>query len=530
MFRFLPVPALVLWCSASLPLAAAPRPASEDPARSTNIALGAHVRSSHPVENGMSPDSLTDGRPYSLVHPHDGDLGAAFFYEIDLGAIHTFDHISLRQRNDEWDIDRFSRVLIQIYESEPHSDLMPAWTALDRADGSHPEVAGVDVLRATDGDGAFRGRYLRISSDSRVPRSPQLAEVEVYEVRTPELVSLSADGAALAPRVPISIAPGTHRLQLGMSIAQPGRPSEQVFRWRLVGYRDEWQPSPNLTVDTPCPPPGAYTLEAQAAHSDGTWDATTYRLSLAVQTPFIETPAFRWLVAGGALGLGVLLTRYFARRHIAVLEARSALAEERTRIARDMHDEVGARLAQLAILQDLFSSDFPLPDAAQASIRQLSRIARQAVASLDEVVWTVDPQNDKLSSTAEYLAQYATSYLAPLKVACRIAAPIDWLDVEIGAQTRHHLILAFKEALQNAVKHARATEVTLTLRHEPRQFVVQLADNGCGLAPGTLPEPGSGHDGLRNMVSRLDCVGGTCTFQSPTTGGTTVELIVPLPR
>jgi len=234
-----------------------------------------------------------------------------------------------------------------------------------------------------------------------------------------------------------------------------------------------------------------------------------------------------WLVGAAALLLGVQLSRSISRRRIAALEAQTALAEERSRIARDMHDEVGARLAQLAVLQDVFAREHPMPKSAQESVRQLASVARQAVASLDEVVWMVDPQNDTLASTAEHLAQYATDYLAPLKISCRLEAPIEWPKLEIRAQVRHELILAFKEALQNVVKHAAATRVTLTLRHEDGQFLVRLTDNGRGMVH--LDPSAAGHDGLRNMSARLGSIDGTCEIQSSTTGGTTVELRVPLP-
>jgi signal transduction histidine kinase len=493
----------------------------------TNVAFEARVTASHEVEVGMSPGALTDGRAYSLVHPRDPSLGKAFHYLIDLGKTHALDHISLRQRNDRWDINRFSRLCVELFDSDPDSGANPVWTAIDRADGSYPEAAEVDVLRAASGSGEFRGRYVRLSSDSPVPKSPQLAEVEVYETRTPRMVAARADGRDLAKELPLSVPPKTRRLQLKLEIPQPGAPDEQVYRWRLQGHHDEWQPARSLDLDTPCPPAGDYRFEAQAAHSDGTWDATTLGFSVKVRPPFTQTPAFRWLVGAAALLLGVQLSRSISRRRIAALEAQTALAEERSRIARDMHDEVGARLAQLAVLQDVFAREHPMPKSAQESVRQLASVARQAVASLDEVVWMVDPQNDTLASTAEHLAQYATDYLAPLKISCRLEAPIEWPKLEIRAQVRHELILAFKEALQNVIKHAAATRVTLTLRHEAGQFLVRLTDNGRGMVH--LDPSAAGHDGLRNMSARLGSIDGTCEIQSSTTGGTTVELRVPLP-
>jgi hypothetical protein len=400
----------------------------------TNVAFGARVTASHEVEVGMSPDALTDGRAYSLVHPRDPSLGQSFHYLIDLGRTHALDHISLRQRNDRWDINRFSRLRVELFDDHPDSGINPLWTAIDRADGSYPEAAEVDLLRAASGTGEFRGRYLRLSSDSPVPKSPQLAEVEVYETRTPLVITARADGRQLAKELPLSVPPKTRRLQLTLKIPQPGAPEEHLYRWRLQGHHDEWQPAHSLELDTPCPPAGDYRFEAQAAHSDGTWDATLLGFSVKVRPPFTQTLAFRWLVGGLALLIGVQLSRSISQRRIAVLEAQTALAEERSRIARDMHDEVGARLAQLAVLQDIFACEHPMPESARESVRQLASVARQAVASLDEVVWMVDPQNDTLASTAEHLAQYATDYLAPLKISCRLEAPIEWPKLEIRAQ------------------------------------------------------------------------------------------------
>jgi signal transduction histidine kinase len=492
----------------------------------TNVALGAPVRASHSVEGSMSPDALTDGRPATLVHPQDSNLGAAFYYEIDLGTVRAVDHLSLRQRNDGWDNDRFSHLIIQLYDREPGPDVVPMWKANHRADGSYPAAGEVDVLRSRDGEGSFRGRYLRISSDNPIPKSPQLAEVEAYEIRTPELVSFCADDRCLT-ETPLTVPPRTRGLLITVRIPQDGTPPGYVFRWRLVGYRNEWQPTYDFAFDTPCPPAGSYIFEAQAAHSDGTWDATILTFPVNVHAPFTQTLVFRWLMAASALLFGVLLTRSLTRRRIALLEARSALAEERTRIARDMHDEVGARLAQLALSQDIFAQEYALPEAARESLRQLSRTARQVVASMDEVVWTVDPQNDTLASTAEFLAQYSTTYLAPLKIRCRLVAPIDWPAIDVGAQVRHELILAFKEALQNVVKHAQATEVVLTMACQPQQFLVSLADNGRGLAH---QNHGTGHDGLRNIAARIAKTGGVASVKNQPAGGTVVEIRIPLAR
>jgi len=209
------------------------------------------------------------------------------------------------------------------------------------------------------------------------------------------------------------------------------------------------------------------------------------------------------------------------------LESKSTLADERARIARDMHDEVGSRLAQLAILHDLFAREHPMPEDAQRNLQQLANTARQAIASLDEVVWTVNPRNDVLPCLAEYLAKCAGTYLAPLEIAFHLDAPLDWPHIEIHAQTRHELVLACREALQNVVKHSGASAVTLTLRYEDSHFVLCLSDNGRG-----LPDlaGGPGHNGILNMKTRMEALGGTCNIRRRTEGGTEVRMSVPLPH
>jgi signal transduction histidine kinase len=483
------------------------------------------VETSHPVEKGLSAQNLTDGRPYTLVHPRERTLGADFSYLIDLGRVWALDHISLRQRNDSWDINRFSRVHVQIYQTKPAAGAAAEWSGIDRADGTFPEVAAVDVLRAEDGRGKFQGRYVRISSDSPVPCSPQLAEVEVYARRTPVWLAVRADGKPLPRQDNLEIPARFERLTFDLNIPQPGLPPDQVLRWRLLGQRQDWQMTRDFTVDFPVPPTGSYTLEIQAAHSDGMWDATMLRVPLRRLPPFTDTAWFRAAVSVGALLVGAAAMTSYSRRRIAILEAKSALADERTRIARDMHDDVGARLAQLAVLHDIFVRQYPQVPEAQQSLEEMGQVARQVVASLDEVVWTVDPQNDTLTSTAEYLAQYALSYLSPLHIGCRLQAPIDWPKVEIHAHVRHELILAFKEALQNVVKHSGATEVILTMRHERARFVMELADNGCGLSAGAS---GPGHDGLINMAARLQSAGGSSGAANRSPSGTIVTLQIPL--
>jgi signal transduction histidine kinase len=499
---------------------------------STNVALGAPVKASHPLYQTMTPVqvmtpmALTDGLPSTFAHPRQPDIGSRFFFEIDLGSVHDIDHISLWGRNDVLGFEkRLSRLHVRLHEEDPSQGAEPVWQGIDRADGSHPQRGEVDILRAADGKGRFRGRYLRLSTDSEEPLSPQLAEVEVYAARPMVMAGLRADGREIEVAKTTVIPPGTRRLSMEMGFENIDLPPESGFRWRLPGVQDDWRVSRGRLLEMTCPPAGNHLFEAQAAHSDGMWDAMLLSQKLTVRKPFTDTAGFYWLLACATLSTGVLITWVVSRRRIVALEAQTALAAERTRIARDMHDEVGARLSQLSFLLKAFQNNTKLPENAKQDVRQLSETATQALGSLDEVVWTVNPKNDTLESLARFIGQYAVRYLEPLSIGCRIGSPPAWPHLEVSAQTRHHIVMSVKEALQNVIKHSNATQVNIGLALADGSFVVRIADNGCGLGENTRE---TGRSGLANMESRLKSIGGSFSLRRSQEGGTEVELTVPI--
>jgi signal transduction histidine kinase len=500
---------------------------------STNVALGAPVTATHPLHetkylpNGtMMAGTLTDGWPSTLAHPAKGVPTKDFYFEIDLGQQRNLDHLGLRQRGDHYNLERFAKMRIQLYDQDPQSGASPTWETINRPDGSFPPQGEVDVLRASDGQGAFHGRYLRISSENPDPQSPMLAEAEVYETRTPELVAVFTDGQLLTTDSDLRIPPGVQHLGFQFKIPQTGQPYDRLFRWRSSAGNQDWQTSNTLLLEIPCPPAGEFQLELQAAHSDGTWDASVLKIPFTVNARFTQTPAFLWLIGSITLLAGALSSRYFARLKIKRLEAQTELEAERSRIARNMHDDVGARLAQLTVLQDVFTLEHELPPAAQTDLNALTGYTREAMSALDEAVWTVNPRNDTLPALVAYLIQNIDSYLSPLGITYRIDSPNEWPQIPLQAGTRHEVALAFKEALQNIVKHAEASEVTVTLRYVDAQFIVRVADNGRGFSDESAGGPGQ--DGLINMRQRLKSIRGSCHWLTNENGGTTVEMKLPI--
>ena len=498
----------------------------------TNIALHRPVKASHTLfvlESGESQQAgaLTDGLPATIAHPDEPGLGANFYFEVDLGRVAALDHIGLRNRGD-FGIDRFSRVRVRLYENDPSGGAVPAWEGMDRADGSHPELGAVDTIRADLGTGEFRGQYLRLSSDSPVPLSPQLAEVEVYESRTPDVVSVLADGREVPVTDRLDLPPGVRRLALRLRIPQEGMPPGVAFRWRLLGELDAWQESRLMSIDMACPVPGKSVFEAQALHSDGQWDATIYRLPIHTGRFFWKTPLFQWSAGIGivllAVGLGVSLTRRRAKRQLARLKMESALADERARIAQDLHDDLGANLTQIAYLADSLLAK-PEPDRERADqIDKIRTTARDMTRALDEIVWAVEPGKDSLESLVVYLTGFAQEILANAGIACRFDLPDHLPPQPLTSGTRHQLFLACKEALHNIIRHSGATEVEIRLAIHPTECQLVIADNGRGFDPADPGARPGGGRGRTNLGERMAKIRGGCEWLHRHGGGTELRL------
>jgi len=157
--------------------------------------------------------------------------------------------------------------------------------------------------------------------------------------------------------------------------------------------------------------------------------------------------------------------------------------------------------------------------------------------ALEEIVWAVNPRHDTLDSLVDYLFHFAEEFLEHARIRCRVDAPFQLPPSPVSAEVRHNLFLAFKEALNNVVKHAKASEVRVQFELLAEGFCLAILDNGCGFDPSTDAPSASGQpstrtrgNGLRNLGRRLSSIGGTCEIRSRPGQGTTVRFLVPLSR
>jgi len=207
------------------------------------------------------------------------------------------------------------------------------------------------------------------------------------------------------------------------------------------------------------------------------------------------------------------------------VERARALEAERSRIARDLHDDLGSSLTEIGVLAS--SAQRPSSDANSypSLFRTIAGKARSLIAALDVIVWAVDPEDNSLQSVADYLSGFAGEYLSRSSIACRFKVPVAFPEVRVDGQVRHDLLMAVKETLNNIVRHSDATEVAFGMNVAGGGLEILITDNGKGFEPATARD---GH-GLKNLSARLEKIGGVCSVESHVGAGTIVKIHLPLP-
>lgn len=220
-----------------------------------------------------------------------------------------------------------------------------------------------------------------------------------------------------------------------------------------------------------------------------------------------------------------LLERRRARVQIQRLERERAVATERTRIAQDIHDEVGVSLTKISKLSDLMELHEQVSEANAATRQAIAATARDTIRAMDEIVWAINPRNDTLKEMADYLVYFTKDLLASTTIACKLEVPLNLPDIPVATEVRHSLFMVVKEALNNAVKHAAPKMIRLALEVAENQISIVVADDGKGFL---LDQATGVGNGLENMQKRLSAIGGGVTFSTLPGKGTSVRFHVPI--
>jgi signal transduction histidine kinase/ligand-binding sensor domain-containing protein len=365
-----------------------------------------------------------------------------------------------------------------------------------------------------------------------------LEEVLVDGVPNTGFKGLSAGSAKSAGGKQASkalhIPPGKHRFEIQYTGLSFDAPEQMRFRYRLEGLDADWvEAGTRRTAFYNYVPPGEYRFSVIASDSDGAWTEAGTSLELVVSRHFWQK---WWVITLAAVGLLIsvggsvrLAERRKLQRRLKRLEQEGALERERTRIAQDLHDEMGAKLCRISFLSEHARRSDKTPGELQHQIASISDASREVLHSLDEIVWAVNPQNDTLEHVASYVGQYTQDYFQNTGVECELDIPAQLPPHPISSQARHHLFLAVNEAFSNTLKHSRAARCRVTISCSTTAFEICVSDNGAGFDQSVIESnAASSGNGLRNMRQRLADIGGLCRVESQPGLGTTVRFVFPL--
>ncbi len=309
----------------------------------------------------------------------------------------------------------------------------------------------------------------------------------------------------------IHLAAGRHYVEFKFCALSFTSPDKVKFKWRLAGLEKDWVDGGDRhAASYSFIPPGQYDFEVLACNNDGVWSADPAAVALTVPPYFWQTWWFK--VAAVLFLAAVLLTIYTIR--IARLRA---LENLRLRIARDLHDEVGANLGSISLLAQLMEQTPSSTDATQ-----VRGIAVQTIDTLRDIVWFIDPTHDKLSNLVARL--HETSRVMLQTVVFKFDQAGDFTSADLSLAFRRNVPPLFKETLHNALKHAHATVVEISVRRAEKEFQFCVRDNGIGFDPA---QRNSGN-GLKNLRRRAAEIGGRIEIESRPGGGTTVTLTAPI--
>jgi signal transduction histidine kinase/ligand-binding sensor domain-containing protein len=397
--------------------------------------------------------------------------------------------------------------------------------------GSQPAAC-----RAADGTLWFpttEGAAFIDPSELKTNRQPPAVMIESVlvnsvEQNTNQLASAWPDSVTIVPRSDRS----KIQLEIHYTALDFSAPNLIRFKYRLTGYQNGWTEAGNERVARyPKLPPGQYRFEVIAFNEDGIQSQNSSSFAVTVLPQFWQTTWFALLAIIVTLGIVAAIVRYIStqklHRELQRHKQQQALERERARIARDLHDQLGANLTQVSLLGEMAEADKNAPEEIESHAQQICDTARETTRSLDEIVWAINPANDTLEGIANYCIKYAQEFFALANIRCRVEALAQLPDVPIAPDVRHNVFLAFKESVNNVIKHAQATETHIHLRLNARNFSMEIADNGKGFS---ASDEKQNRNGLRNMRKRMADIGGNFEIGPAPEKGTLVRLTVPIGR
>jgi signal transduction histidine kinase/ligand-binding sensor domain-containing protein len=326
----------------------------------------------------------------------------------------------------------------------------------------------------------------------------------------------------------ISLAHDQNTFSFDFSIIGFQHRDESVYEYKLENYDENWIRSGTAHYARYSKiAPGNYVFRIRILDANGRTSPYMKSLGIEIRKAFWQTVYFKMLVSllfifflwqAVKWWLGIRI-----RKEQIVFEKQQAIEKERTRIATDMHDDLGAGLSRIKFLSDTIGMKNQLLQPVGEEIGSISNYANEMIGKMGEIVWALNEKNDSLSDLLSYTRSYAVEYLMSNGIQSHVNAPGEFPSVFVSGEFRRNVYLTMKEALHNIVKHSGADVVIITIKTD-KWLSIAIQDNGMGFDMRNI-RPFS--NGLNNMQKRMNDIQGRLEIIQ--NNGTLIILSSPLP-
>lgn len=363
----------------------------------------------------------------------------------------------------------------------------------------------------------------RLDPESEHPNSAPPIRITGVSVRGVPYADVSELGETNLSGVVLQ--PDWNAIQIDFASLNFGIGQQLHYQYKLEGGSHDWSPLvESRSVNYAELRPGAYRFLVRAVNAEGAASASPASFSFRIMAPVWQ----RWWFLG-LLVVAIGLITYAAHRYR--MAQLLGIERIRTRIASDLHDDVGAGLSQIAILSEVVKRETS-PNGSEAgdALDHMANLSRDLVDSMGEIVWAISPRRDSLDALVQHMRRFASDVLAPRNIEFDFRVPSTDHDASPGADVRRQVFLVFKEVINNSARHAGCSRVGASLVMNREELVMTLSDDGCGLD--TATEQGRNHQGhgIESIRHRAEDLGGQIEIVSAKGGGTQITLRVPLSR
>ncbi|MDQ3799608.1 MAG: ATP-binding protein, partial [Acidobacteriota bacterium] len=320
-----------------------------------------------------------------------------------------------------------------------------------------------------------------------------------------------------------------NNLQIEFLSITTGGAASTRYQYKLEGVDADWsEPTAERSLTFANLSPGAYRFLARAVNADNAVSEPA-RVSFTILRPVWQR---WWFLLGAALAVSFLVYALYRYRIAHVIK----LERVRTRIATDLHDDIGSSLSKIAILSEVARQRNGFgaggKDDKNEPLEIIANTSREMVDSMSDIVWAINPERDRLSDLIQRMRHFAEELLDAQDIGYQFRVPENLKDIALGADQRREIYLIFKESVNNLAKHSGASEAEISVRLENENLVIEVRDDGRGFdvlekSNGSNGN-GFGGNGLRNMKRRAEKCGGEFGVNSQIGGGTSVILKIPV--